>query len=159
MTSSNASRLGRCETQLQDFLAEALRGIQPETLSRRAIPEKWSASENLAHLARYHQIFLERIERILTEETPSIGRYRAEDDPDWPRWSSMQAQQVLASLSSLRIKLMARLSSLNDSDFERTGIHSRFGEMRLALWLEFFLVHEGHHLNAVLSQRKIWLSE
>jgi hypothetical protein len=28
--------------------------------------------------------------------------------------------------------------------------------MTLALWLEFFLVHEGHHLNVVLSQRKIW---
>lgn len=159
MTSSHSSRLQRCETQLQDFLSEALRGIPPETLSRRATPEKWSAAENLAHLARYHQIFLERIERILTEHAPTFRAYRAEDDPEWPRWINMQPQQILANLSALRTKLMARLSSLNESDFERTGTHSRFGEMRLALWLEFFLVHEGHHLNVVLSQRKLWLSE
>ena len=156
MTNSNSSRLQRCETQLQDFLAEALRGIAPDKLSRSAIPEKWSAAENLAHLARYHQIFLERIERILTEEMPALRGYRAEDDPEWPRWLSMSPQEVLTNLSSHRAKLMAKLRSLNESDFERTGIHSRFGEMTLALWLEFFLVHEGHHLNVVLSQRKIW---
>ncbi len=156
MTTSNSSRLQRCETQLQDFLSEILRGVALETLTRRAIPEKWSAAENLAHLARYHQIFLERIERIITEQSPSLRSYRAEEDPEWARWAGMQPQQVLANLSALRTKLMARLRSLNESDFERTGVHSRFGEMTLALWLEFFLVHEGHHLNVVLSQRRIW---
>jgi hypothetical protein len=159
VTNPNSSRLQRCETQLEDFLTEALRGVAPGTLSRRAIPEKWSAAENLAHLARYHQIFLERVERILTEQSPSFRGYRAEDDSEWPRWSSMEPQEVLANLSSLRTKLMARLRPLNESDFERTGIHSKFGEMTLALWLEFFLVHEGHHLNVVLNQRKIWLQE
>lgn len=156
MSNSNSARLQRCETQLQDFLAEALRGVSPDSLSRRAIPEKWSALENLAHLARYHQIFLERMDRILTEPTPSFRGYRAEDDPEWPRWCSMPPQQVLANLSSLRTKLMAKLRSLNAQDFERTGLHSKFGEMTLTLWLEFFLVHEGHHLNVVLNQRKIW---
>lgn len=159
MNNPNSSRLQRCETQLQDFLSEALRGIEPESLSRRAISEKWSAAENLAHLARYHQIFLERIEIILGEEKPSFRGYRAENDPEWPKWTAMQPQQILANLSLQRTKLMARLRSLSESDFERTGIHSKFGEMTLALWLEFFLVHEGHHLNVVLSQRKIWLSQ
>ncbi len=156
MPSSNSSRLQRCETQLHDFLEEALRGVSPDSLSRRAIPEKWSAAENLAHLARYHQIFMERLERILTEQTPLFGRYRAEDDPEWPRWANMPPQEMLANLFSLRTKLMARLRSLSEDDFRRTGIHSKFGEMTLALWLEFFLVHEGHHLNVVLGQRKAW---
>ena len=156
MPTPGSSRLQRCENQLQDFLAEALRGVSPEALSRRADPEKWSAIENLAHLARYHQVFLERIEQILTQSTPAFRGYRAENDPEWPRWASMPPAQLLTTLSSLRTKLMARLRSLNEEDFSRTGIHSKFGEMTLALWLEFFLVHEGHHLNVVLSQRRIW---
>lgn len=156
MPNSNASRLQRCETQLQDFLGEALRGVSLDVLSRRPVPDKWSALENLAHLARYHQIFLERVERILNENAPLFGRYRAEEDPDWPRWTAMPPQQLLTTLSGLRTKLMARLRSLNQQDFSRTGTHSKFGEMSLALWLEFFLVHEGHHLNVVLSQRNVW---
>ena len=99
---------------------------------------------------------MERIERILTEQAPSMRGYRAEDDPEWPRWTAMPAQEILDNLSALRTKLMARLRSLNDFDFQRTGIHSKFGEMTLSLWVEFFLVHEGHHLNVVLNQRKIW---
>lgn len=156
MPSTQASRLLRCETQLHDFLAEALRGVPPDALTRKAAPEKWSAMENLAHLARYHQVFLERVERILAEPTPSFRGYRAENDPEWPRWINMPPQQLLTTLSGLRTKLMARLQSLNEEDFSRTGIHSKFGEMTLALWLEFFLVHEGHHLNVVLAHRKIW---
>jgi len=115
------------------------------------VPGKWSAYQQLAHLARYHQIFLERIDRILSEPSPSFPRYRAEEDPEWPRWSALPTEQVLARLSSMRTKLMARLRSLSEEDFQRTGVHPKFGEMSLALWLEFFLVHEAHHLYGVLQ--------
>jgi uncharacterized damage-inducible protein DinB len=147
----HASRLQRCETQLQDFLAVTLSGVAADTLSAHVVPGKWSAHEQLAHLARYHQIFLQRIERILAEQAPEFLRYRAEDDPEWPAWSGLPTQQVLARLSSMRAKLMARLRSLNEKDFERTGVHPRFGAMSLSLWLEFFLVHEAHHLYVVLQ--------
>ncbi len=148
---TNSSRLQRCETQLQDFLAVALSGVPVDDLSVGAVPGKWSAHEQLAHLARYHQIFLQRIERILSEQAPEFPRYRAEEDPEWPTWSGLPMQQVLVRLSSMRTKLMARLRSLSEEDFQRTGVHPKFGVMSLSLWLEFFLVHEAHHLYVVLQ--------
>ncbi|MGZ4829774.1 MAG: DinB family protein [Candidatus Angelobacter sp.] len=151
MTNSNSTRLQRCETQLQDFLAVTLKGVPLEALSVKVVPGKWSAHEQLAHLARYHQIFLQRIDRILTEEAPEFPRYRAEGDPDWPAWSGLPTPQLLVRISSMRAKLMARLRSLSEEDFERTGIHPKFGAMSLVLWLEFFLVHEAHHLYVVLQ--------
>lgn len=151
MTDSNSTRLQRCETQLQDFLAITLSGVSIETLNTNAVSGKWSAHEQLAHLARYHQVFLERIDRMLTEQAPSFPRYRAEDDPEWPKWTSLPTPQLLVRISSMRAKLMARLRSLNEEDFERTGVHPKFGAMSLSLWLEFFLVHEAHHLYVVLQ--------
>jgi uncharacterized damage-inducible protein DinB len=151
MPNPNSFRLQRCETQLQDFLNEALRGVATESLSRRVTPGKWSAGENLAHLARYHEVFLERIERVLAESAPVFGRYRAEEDPEWPKWQDRPASDVLADLASLRARLIVKLRSLAEEDFHRTGTHPRLGEMSLALWLEFFLVHEGHHLLTVLQ--------
>jgi uncharacterized damage-inducible protein DinB len=151
VTNSTSSRLQRCETQLQDFLDAALRNVPLETLSASVVPGKWSAHEQLAHLARYHQIFLQRIDRILAEQSPEFPRYRAEDDSEWPAWRDLSTQQLLARISSMRAKLMARLRSLSKEDFERTGVHPKFGEMSLSLWLEFFLVHEAHHLYAVLQ--------
>jgi uncharacterized damage-inducible protein DinB len=151
VSDARSSRLQRCETQLQDFLAEALRGVDINSLTQKPISSKWSAHENLAHLARYHQIFLERIDRILAEDAPAFARYRAEDDPEWPLWLSLPVQQLLVRLSSMRTKLMARLLSLTEADFQRTGVHPKFGSMSLSLWLEFFLVHEAHHLYVILG--------
>ena len=151
MTNSTSTRLQRCESQLQDFLAITLSGVSVDTLSNNIVPDKWSAHEQLAHLARYHQIFLERIDRMLTEQAPAFGRYRAEEDPEWPAWRALPTQQLLVRISSMRAKLMARLRSLSEEDFERSGVHPKFGEMSLSLWLEFFLVHEAHHLLAVLQ--------
>ena len=128
-----------------------LDGIAVDSLSASVVPGKWSAHEQLAHLARYHQVFLQRIDRILAEQAPEFPRYRAEDDPEWPAWASLPMPQLLVRISSMRAKLMVRLRSLTDEDFERTGVHSKFGAMSLSLWLEFFLVHEAHHLYMVLQ--------
>jgi hypothetical protein len=112
---------------------------------------KWSANEHLAHLARYHEIFLERVNRILKEDKPVFTRYRAEEDPEWGRWRGLGYKVIAAELATGREKLITRLKPLSDSDYARIGVHSKFGEMSLALWLEFFLVHEAHHLYAVLQ--------
>jgi len=151
VSNSNSARLQRCETQLQGFLAVTLSGVSTDMLNEKPVSGKWSAHEQLAHLARYHQIFLQRIDSIVTEDAPEFPRYRAEDDPEWPAWTGLPASQLLARISSMRSKLMARLRSLSEEDFARTGVHPKFGAMSLSLWLEFFLVHEAHHLYAVLQ--------
>jgi len=132
-------------------LSVTLNGVSMETLNAKPISGKWSAHEQLAHLARYHQIFLQRIDRILTEQAPEFPRYRAEDDPEWPAWTSLSTSQLLVRISSMRAKLMARLRSLSEEDFTRIGVHPKLGAMSLSLWLEFFLVHEAHHLYVVLQ--------
>jgi len=151
VSNSNSARLQRCETQLQDFLSVTLNGVSMETLNAKPVSGKWSAHEQLAHLARYHQIFLQRIDRILTEQAPEFPRYRAEDDPEWPAWTGLPTSQLLVRISSMRSKLMARLRSLSEEDLAITGVHPNFVAMSLSLWLEFFLVHEAHHLYVVLQ--------
>jgi uncharacterized damage-inducible protein DinB len=150
MNTSNAARLQRCQSQLDGFLDLGFHGVPVEKILQQPASGKWSANEHLAHLARYHQVFLERMDRILREKNPALSRYRAEEDPEWEQWRGLAYKQVASELAALREKLIARLKSLSDSDYERTGVHPKFGEMSLALWLEFFLVHEAHHLYAVL---------
>jgi uncharacterized damage-inducible protein DinB len=151
MNTSNTARFQRCENQLRGFLDQGLQGVAVEAIVEPPASGKWSANEHLAHLARYHQVFLERIDRILQEKNPALTRYRAEEDPEWEQWRELAYKQVAGDLATLREKLIARLKSLSDSDYERTGVHSKFGEMSLALWLEFFLVHEAHHLYVVFQ--------
>jgi len=146
------ARLGRLQTQLHGFLDECLRGVPVEVLSRPRVEGKWSALENLAHLARYQEVFLDRVEKIRREEKPGFAAYRAEKDPEWSTWQKLEYKEVLARMAASRDQLLARLESLSDDEYARVGVHPRFGEMPLALWIEFFLAHEGHHLYAVLQQ-------
>ena len=146
-----ATQILRCENQLTDFLTEVLSGVFGN-FSRRVVPNKWSAQENLAHLARYHEIFSDRIHRILTDDKPVFARYRSEEDPEWEHWKGRSYPDLIASLAELRQQLVTKLKSLTEQDFCRVGVHPSFGEMELSQWLEFFLVHEGHHLYLIFQQ-------
>lgn len=144
----SASLLARLEGQLEalSLLARAT----PAALDARPRPEEWSARENLAHLARHHAIFLERLRRLLTEDRPALGRYRAEEDPEWPVWRELPSDEVLGRLRVLRGELAARVRALSPAESARTGLHPAFGEMDVAGWLDFFLLHEAHHLYTAL---------
>lgn len=146
---------------LDSHQEERLRG-QWETLSVRAAranqvaleqrprPGSWTAGEIFAHLGRYHEIFLERLCRIRLEENPRFARYSAEEDEDWPRWKSLSTDEVLKRLEELRGDLMVALTSLKPEEAAGTRVHPVLGKMRVGAWVEFFLLHEGHHLYTLL---------
>jgi uncharacterized damage-inducible protein DinB len=142
--------LTRLRTQL-DCLPILLSGVPGAALDNRPIAGKWSAREHLAHLARYQEMFLSRMQRIRTEDRPLLARYRAEGDPEWPRWMALPATEILKSLRSLRTQLARKAGGLSAEELSRIGIHPKFGEMTLGLWLEFFLLHEAHHLLSVMQ--------
>jgi uncharacterized damage-inducible protein DinB len=148
---ADESQLARLKTQLAS-VEVLFAGASPERIDRRPASGKWSARENLAHIGRYHEIFLERLRCILAETSPQFARYRAEEDPGWPEWASRPFEDIRNQLSTLRLKLIDTITGLRASDYARVGIHSAFGEMTLSVWVEFFLVHEAHHLYVILQR-------
>jgi uncharacterized damage-inducible protein DinB len=144
-----ASLVVRLTTQLES-LGVILARATPAALEARPRPEEWSARENLAHLARHHAVFLTRLRRLLAEDRPALGRYRAEEDSEWPAWAALPLDDMLDRLRALRAELVALVRSLSPAESARTGLHPTFGEMDVAEWLDFFLLHEAHHLYTTL---------
>lgn len=145
------STLLRLETQAES-IPVLLSGATSEAIMARPVSGQWSAHENLAHLARHHEVFLERLHRILAESAPQLGRYRAEEDSAWSEWSSLATEEVLIRLKALRGEIISLIKGLSEAETRRVGIHPLFGEMSLALWVEFFLLHEAHHLYVVMTR-------
>jgi uncharacterized damage-inducible protein DinB len=143
----------RLQSQL-NCLPTILAGVPREVLERRPAADKWSAKETLAHLARYHEVFRERVDRILREDRPVFTRYRAEKDSEWPPWAAKSPDAILGELRALRSRTIALFDGLSDLEVLRTGVHPRFGEMTLLQWTEFFLLHEAHHLYAVMQRAR-----
>ncbi|HZU21924.1 MAG TPA: DinB family protein [Terriglobales bacterium] len=141
----------RLQSQL-DSLPIILAGVDEAAIDRRPASGKWSARENLAHMARYQGVFLERAALILREDRPRITGYKAEADPEWPQWSALPLGKLRERLARDRAEIVALFAGLNATQLARSAAHSRFGEMTLVQWLEFFLLHEAHHLLAVLQR-------
>jgi hypothetical protein len=143
----------RFASQLDDALFEILHGCQIVGLPS-AGSGKWSATDNLAHLGRYHEVFAERLSRILAEEAPEFARYRADDDEEFAAWRAMPLDAMLERVRALRRTLTTRVEALTTDELDRVGVHPAFGRMRLRLWIEFFLMHEGHHLYVILQRTR-----
>jgi DinB superfamily len=140
----------RLASQL-DSVVLLLNGYTKAALERKT-NGRWSPLNNLAHLARYHEVFLARIEQIVKEDKPQIPRYRAEEDPEWSAWMNLEVVEVVARLQTRRRTLIDRFEKLSPEQLDRIGVHSRYGEMTLKLWIEFFLLHEAHHLYVILQR-------
>jgi hypothetical protein len=140
----------RLRTQL-DVVPLILAGAASAAADWRPAPGKWSAREQLAHVARMHEVMRERLDRILAEPEPRLARYRAEEDAEWPSWAALPLAEVTARLPALRAGLVEAVAAIPPAGLERRGTHGAFGAMTIPLWLEFFLLHEGHHLYSAMQ--------
>jgi len=127
-------------------VVELIHHTPAAALDARSPSGAWSARENLAHLGRYQEIFLDRLDRILAESTPRFDRYRTADDPAAEAWLACPGARLTERLLEGRAGLVSRLQALRPRDLARRGVHPAFGVMDVPGWLRFFLEHEGHHL-------------
>ncbi|MDN5212575.1 DinB family protein [Fulvivirgaceae bacterium BMA12] len=138
----------RLENQYQQLL-QLIRGLDDGFISKQHRPEKWSIKENLAHLGRYQEIFLERIDRILVEDQPAFGRYKADNDPEFAKWRMLETSLITDKTIQGRAEIVAKLEGLSLDSLERQGHHPKLGLMTIFGWIEFFLLHESHHIYTV----------
>ncbi len=137
------SRLGFQLDVVATILADA-----PETvITAPGTGGSWSAHDHLAHLARMHEVLLERLGRILREDAPGFSEYETEDDPEWPSWASLPTQEVLTRLQALRGELLGVVRNLSDAQLDRRATHPGLGPLPVTAWLEAFCLQEGHHLH------------
>ncbi|HXB91441.1 MAG TPA: DinB family protein [Puia sp.] len=141
----SASVLARLQYQHQT-IDELITGLSEEELRRRIYPDKWSAFENIAHLAAYQPVFFERLVRMQQDTAPAFERYVAENDPLFPGYVDRTLEQLLRDIRKERSRILSELEGMSEATLQRTGRHPKFGLFPLATWTEFFLLHEAHHL-------------
>ena len=142
----------RLRVQLEAL--EAILGGGTEASLRLRPGGKWSAIENLAHVARHQEVFVERLERMRSGTRVPFAAYKAEDDAEWPAWMSLATEEVIHRLRTGREALVAQISMLSPEQWKHTGIHPRLGELTVGQWLHFFELHSAHHLFIALKRAR-----
>src|SRR5579862_537856 len=126
---------------------ELIDGLNEEKLRLRINPAKWSAFENIVHLAAYQPTFLRRVDSILIDQDePLFERYVAENDPFFDECRQKPLNKLLYMISSDRAELLRKLEALDGNQLSQRGRHQAYGSIPLYRWCDFFLLHEAHHL-------------
>ncbi len=127
-------------------LLELIDGLSDEEIRTAVNPGKWSIFEQIVHLETYQHLFVARIRRMLDEHNPTFDRYSAEADPLFHDHLHLSSREVMQDLLGTRKELANGIISFNEADLAKTGTHPVYGSFHLVNWVNFFLLHEAHHL-------------
>ena len=120
--------------------------LSDEQIRRAVLPGKWSIFENIVHLVTYQHVFIGRLKMILLGHTPEFPRYTAESDPLFYDNCAKTTREIMSDFVTTRKEMVAAILAYPETDLEKKGTHPVFGKMNVLQWLNFFLLHEAHHL-------------
>lgn len=160
-----AERLARLE-RTPDELAEAIRGHDDATLSRRAGPAGWSAKDVVCHLRDVEELLILRYHEMLASDDPKVfvvgapppdpAAWGMSDavpfplDPD--RWVQERqyhrndAGEALAAFRRRRGEVLVLLTGLSPEQWQRGSIHPERGRVTFEEWTAGVASHDDNHL-------------
>lgn len=136
------------------LLSNCVSQMTDEQLDARPIAERWSVRQVVCHIADFEPIYADRMKRVIAEDVPTL----LGGDPD--RFAAKLCYQARDIANELRIIEVTRtqfasiLKTLDEADFERTGIHSRDGELTLKTLLERITGHIPHHVETIEVKKR-----
>ncbi len=137
--------IDRLESQ-HKTIKQYIDNLPPEAIYNRLEHGKFSIHENIAYLARYQEVFTERLGRIISEINPFFEVYKPDADVQFPFTTARTTGSLLHSIYKQRDHICNMLRELPDELCSRIGTHSILGQMAVGEWTEFFLLHESSQL-------------
>lgn len=128
-----------------DIVVPLVKEVPGEILTRRPAPGKWSAHEHACHLAHVHQLFFQRLDYMLASPAPVITPYDpGQNDPD-DFLQSMDLHACLREYVQDRQRLVARLRSLSDREWQQRAEHGEYGHYSVFIMFRHLALHDFFH--------------
>jgi hypothetical protein len=134
----------RYRAPLTRFLPDEGDGLA--VVRRRPADNVWSALEYAAHARDSLDFYVARIDRVLTEDRPTLTAVRWSTQAEVRGWNDEAPEAVAESFTAVAERLASLLESLSGEQWERVGLSSEGdGAERTVRVLAERAVHEGHH--------------
>ncbi len=136
-------------------VGELIRTLDDDLINKEPSRGNWSIKDNIAHITLYHLKFLNRMKLIKNEKESYFNRYIPDKDPEFNKLRNASVRELLNSLNENRKLIVEYVNNLDVSELEKTATHQKFGKMNVVQWIEFFLLHEAHHIYTIFKLSKI----
>jgi len=141
-----------------DIIVGLVREVAPQNLKRRPAPSKWSAHEHACHISTGHEVFLSRLELMLSDPHPQIKSMEPTPDEEAGSLLSVDLDEALGRYVRERVQLVERLKELSAEDWLRTAEHEAFSHYSVYIMFRHVLIHEMLHAYRIdeLMLKKDW---
>ncbi len=135
-----------------------VREVAPQYLKRRPAPNKWSAHEHACHLSIGHDVFLARLELMLSHPHPQIKSMEPTPDEEAGSLLNVDLDEAMGRYVRDRARVVARLKELSQEDWQRTAEHEAFSHYSVHIMFRHMLIHEMFHAYRIdeLMLKKDW---
>lgn len=123
-----------------------VRDLDDATLRSRPSAGEWAIVEVVAHLADTEERALERVRRMLDEERPGLAGYDQEQLARDRRYIEMEMRSELDRFAALRAQMVGVLERLDDTGWQRVGLHSEHGPMTVEAYVSHVVGEDVDHL-------------
>ena len=122
------------------------KGIPEHIADQNQGPDYFTLREVLAHLADWEPIWLERIQRIVQEDSPVLPNIDEGEMAELNRYATTPVEVSLEKFATGRAALTAYLTSLPTDAFERSGIRPEVGTITVKDIATLVLAHDTYHI-------------
>jgi hypothetical protein len=135
-----------------------VREVPRENLKRRPAPNKWSAHEHACHISTGHEVFLSRLELMLSDPMPRIQSMVPSSDEEAGSLLNVDLDEALGRYVRERARVVKRLKELSAEDWRRTAEHEAFSHYSVYIMFRHMLMHEMLHAYRIeqLMLKKDW---
>jgi len=128
-----------------EIIIGLIREGAPENLKRRPPSNKWSAHEHACHISTGHELFLARLELMLSEPHPYISGMAPSPEEEAGALLDVDLDEALNRYVRERAELVTRLKELSPEDWRRTAEHEAYNHYSVSTMFRHVLMHEMLH--------------
>jgi hypothetical protein len=149
---TRAEKIARFK-QSEQWLRDSIDGLSEDDLSARPIAGEWSIREILQHMADGEIIAAGRLRRVLAEPTPELAGYDAAMFGETMNYQAIPVGVALDVFTAVRNHSVAIVENLQPEQWNRSGIHTDFGEQNVERIVEGGGNHVESHVNQIREVR------
>jgi hypothetical protein len=134
-------------------LEQALNGVPAQLVDRVPGPGKWTIRQLAAHIADSETVGATRLRWVVAQPGSTLKAY---DQDAWALhlgYTSLDPQQALELVRSVRRWTASMLRTLPDSAWTQTAIHEERGELTLLDLVKGYIKHTESHAHQIATIR------
>ena len=131
------------------IIAKLIAGATEQALRYRPLPDKWSITEIIAHLAEDELVSSWRYRQMIESSGCALPGF---DQYEWARvgryasWKSSEALELFRLLRETNLRILGQLSA---DEWERFGLHQERGRITVRDLARHMAGHDLNHLDQI----------